>query len=72
MAEGRCREHWNHTSAILAMLANVNRDPKKSRVFKPDDFNPYVGTKAVRLNKKDAFKLLKNWFVNPQRKETVR
>jgi len=72
MAEGRCREHWNHTASILAMLANVNRDPKKLRAFKPDDFNPYVGTKVVRLDKKDGFKVLKDLFVNPQRKETVR
>jgi len=72
MAEGRCREHWNHTSAILAMLANVNRDPKKSRAFKPDDFNPYVNEKVARLSKKEGFKLLKDLFVNPQRKEMVR
>ena len=42
MAEGRARERWTHTSWLLAMMANVNRDPKKSRVFHPDDFNPYA------------------------------
>ncbi len=41
MAEGRGQEHWQHTSVILAMLANVNRDPKKTRAFKPADFDPY-------------------------------
>lgn len=24
------------------MTANVNRDPKKSRAFKPADFHPYL------------------------------
>lgn len=41
MAEGRGREHWAHTSALLALLANVHRDPKKHRAFSPADFNPY-------------------------------
>jgi hypothetical protein len=26
----------------MALIANVNRDPKKSRPFKPADFNPYA------------------------------
>jgi len=41
MAEARGREAWAHTSAILALIANVNRDPKKTRPFKPSDFDPY-------------------------------
>ena len=43
MAEARAREAWNHTSAVLAMIANANRDPKKSRPLKPGDFHPYAG-----------------------------
>jgi hypothetical protein len=27
MAEARAREAWAHTSAVLALIANVNRDP---------------------------------------------
>ena len=43
MAEGRDRHLWNHTSAVLAMLANANRDTKKrKRPFGPDEFNPYT------------------------------
>lgn len=41
MAEARGRENWIRTSTILAMIANTNRDPKKSRPFKPSDFDPY-------------------------------
>ena len=42
MAEGRGREMWHHTSAVLALMANCNRDPKRSRAFSPADFNPYA------------------------------
>ena len=41
MAEGRSRERWNHTAAVLAMQANCHRDPKKRRrPFTPGDFLP--------------------------------
>ena len=29
MSESRCRFAWSQTSSVLAMLANVNRDPRK-------------------------------------------
>ena len=42
MAEARMRQTWSHTSSVLAMIANVNRDPKKKpSPFNPADFNPY-------------------------------
>ncbi len=42
MSDGRSRERWEHTAFLAAMLANVNRDPKKTKPFKPDDFNPFA------------------------------
>ena len=43
MAEGKARSEWSHTSAILALLANCHRDPKKhSRPFRPEDFDPHA------------------------------
>ena len=42
MAEARGRDNWSHTSAILTLIANVNRDPKKRRAYKPSDFDPYA------------------------------
>jgi hypothetical protein len=42
MAEARSRERWAHTSALLALTANVHRDHrKKPAPYKPADFNPY-------------------------------
>lgn len=42
MAEARSKHHWGQTSALLAMLANVHRDPNKRQAFKPADFNPHL------------------------------
>ena len=42
MAEARARAAWARTSAVLALIANVNRDPKKRRPFTPADFDPYA------------------------------
>ncbi len=42
MAEARGRERWAHTSSVMALIANVNRDPKKGRAFRPADFDPHA------------------------------
>lgn len=40
MGEARLDEYWSRTSSILALIANVHRDPKKTGPFKPSDFTP--------------------------------
>lgn len=40
MAEGRSRDEWGRTSSLLAMIANVNRNPRKRRPYRPGDFDP--------------------------------
>lgn len=42
MADARSREAWAHTAQVLCLIANVNRDPKKQRPFKPADFDPHT------------------------------
>jgi len=75
MAEAKGRADWGRTSVMLALLANVNRDPKKTRAFKPADFNPYemekrtVGLPAAMRNAAQAGKtkdlsILKAVFVD--------
>jgi len=41
MSDARLRERWTHTASVLAMLANTHRNPKKSKPFKPGDFDPF-------------------------------
>jgi len=42
MAEGRQREQWARLSALMALVANTQRDPKKTRALKPKDFDPFA------------------------------
>ncbi|MGE4300389.1 MAG: hypothetical protein AB7F40_02175 [Victivallaceae bacterium] len=42
MAEGRGKMEWGRTSCLMALVANILRDPKKSKPVKPADFNPYL------------------------------
>lgn len=43
MARGRQRSEWAQTSAVLALVANCNRDPRRRPYpFTPDDFDPFA------------------------------
>ncbi|MFQ5733012.1 MAG: hypothetical protein ACE5KM_13810 [Planctomycetaceae bacterium] len=70
MADGRCRSEWNHTAAVLAMLANTHRNPKRGRPFSPLDFHPYASTddrrKAVKREKTKDLSILFALFVDPK------
>jgi len=70
MAESHGRADWSRTSVTLALLANAHRDPKKTRAFKPADFNPFEAAKRTVGRTKDL-SILKTVFVdNHQLKET--
>lgn len=64
MVDGKQQTTWQHTSTVLAMIANVNRDPKKTATFKPDDFNPFAPKNAgtskvsIKTNNIEALKIL--------------
>lgn len=62
MAEAESKERWAHTSAVLCLIANVNRDPKRHGPFKPADFNPHTDRKA-KIRTSDL-SILKEVFVN--------
>ena len=40
MAEARQQDNWNYAASVMALLANLNRDPKKGRALRPQDFHP--------------------------------
>jgi hypothetical protein len=65
MAEGRQRDTWMQTASIVAMIANVNRDPKRSKEYSWKDFFPFD---APKVSKKDAptvpISVLKSVFVD--------
>jgi len=55
MADGRERSNWNRSAALMSLIANCNRDPKRQpRPFKADDFNPFAQRNRVeKLSKED-------------------
>jgi hypothetical protein len=44
-AEAKVKESWDHTASLMALIANVNRDPKKGRALKPKDFHPFYSSR---------------------------
>jgi hypothetical protein len=70
MAEGHGRDEWGRASVLLAMIANKNRDPKKGRPCRPDDFDPYA--KEDRRNAradKESLGLLRELLENTKKKK---
>jgi len=45
MAEARMKDAWSRTSSLMALQANCHRDPKKTRIYRPSDFDPSNQTK---------------------------
>jgi hypothetical protein len=65
MAEARSRERWDHTASVMALLANLHRDPRKSRVFRPEDFHPYRPRLQTK-HPKVGIQVLKQLFIDPR------
>ncbi len=66
--EMRDRMEWNRVSALMALLCNINRDPKKGKTVYPAEFNPYFNKKCKRSNvievkDEESRKLFKEAFV---------
>ena len=49
MAEGRQRADWARTSSLMALVANCHRDAKRSRAFRPSDFDPFARSAAANV-----------------------
>lgn len=69
MAEGRVRSEWARTTAQMALLANCHRDPKRGRLFKPADFDPFTERRDVKA--KVGIEVLKDVFINHKVPEGV-
>ncbi|MEX2388190.1 MAG: hypothetical protein WD534_09940 [Phycisphaeraceae bacterium] len=71
MAEAKSRDQWNHTAAVLALIANCHRDPKKTGPFKAEQFHPLAEKpEPVKLkDKNEAFAILKHVFVDLKKKD---
>lgn len=69
MADAATDQRWNHTGSLMALLANVHRDPKKKpSPYKPADFHPRKEPRPrkheqLEVDQKEGFRLLKQVFV---------
>lgn len=44
---------------MMALLANCNRDPRKGRALRPEDFDPYAEREVMVFDKATARELRK-------------
>jgi len=51
---------WVPMATLLALTANINRDPRRGRLLTPADFNPYAKHAPAKVIKADfsIFQLL--------------
>lgn len=64
MVEGRGKFEWNQTSALMALAANIVRDPRKGKTYSASDFNPFAKQeKPIKLRGKDMLQVLKAAFI---------
>ena len=71
MAEARSQERWNHTAALLALIANCHRDPHRRKAYEPSDFLPGRAGRDESLATADL-SVLKSVFVDRQPLEKPR
>ncbi|HAI13807.1 MAG TPA: hypothetical protein DCM28_19025 [Phycisphaerales bacterium] len=72
MAESRQKQDWQHTSNLMALLANLLTF-NRSHTFKAADFDPFAQSQTssvIPLDTDDAMALLKKTFI-PSRKTTL-
>lgn len=61
MLDGRQRHDWSIASAVMALVANIHRDPKRSRRLNPSDFDPFAKRQRPI---KVAVSVLKDVFID--------
>jgi hypothetical protein len=68
MVEGRGKFEWSQTASLMALAANLVRDPKKGKAATPADFNPFAqrSPKPV-LRGKEMLAALKAAFVRERK-----
>jgi hypothetical protein len=48
MAMAKRRHDWQRTAGLMTVMANIHRDPKRGRAFRPEDFHPLGGAPGRR------------------------
>lgn len=69
MAEAHRRDEWGRTSCLMALIANTQRNPKKTRPFRPGDFDPFSRQRAAEVIPADV-SMLKEVFIDRRSQHT--
>ncbi|MBX3384156.1 MAG: hypothetical protein KF864_11680 [Phycisphaeraceae bacterium] len=64
MLEGRQRHDWSIASSYLSVIANLHRDPKRSRRLKPSDFDPFAQRSHAQRPITVPISVLKDVFID--------
>lgn len=69
MAEARQLSEWDRAAQVCALLVNVNRDPRKGKPAKPEDFNPYRQKRpqCITLDRSETMRVLRDFALNAAR-----
>ena len=68
MVEGRGKFEWSQTASLMALAANLVRDPKKGKAPSPADFNPFAQRPPKPVLKgKEMLAALKAAFVRDRK-----
>lgn len=63
MREGKASESWDHTAVVVATLANLHRDRKKSRPITIEKVHPYfTRTKQNKAGTALPLSSMKSYF----------
>lgn len=62
MSRSAQSERWNHTANYLAMLFNINRDPKRSSPLSPNEVHPFEKDNEPVYSEEQKTLILKEKF----------
>ena len=72
MQKGKAQHDWRIASTHLCLLANINRDPKKGRVFRPEDFDPTREPVSVQDLPRAGVEVLKQAIIDGKANQVVK
>jgi hypothetical protein len=64
MGEACAKAEWSRTASLMALIANVNRDPSKQRAFEAKDFYPFEEPEPKPIPKTKDLSVLRTVFVD--------
>jgi len=61
MLDGKQRHDWSIAASVMSVMANLQRDPKRSRRLNPSEFDPFMKN---QLPVKVGVSVLKDVFID--------